>query len=32
MTHEQIRTLVFIYRGGGFDKALVKTRLKAAAM
>ncbi|WP_312281531.1 hypothetical protein [Oscillibacter sp.] len=22
LTHEQVRTLVFIYRGGGFDRKL----------
>ena len=28
LTHEQVRTLVFVYRGGGFDKKLQAAGLK----
>ena len=27
LTHEQVRTLVFVYRGGGFDRKLRATGL-----
>lgn len=30
LAHEQVRTLVFIYRGGGFDKKLEAVGLEAA--
>ena len=30
LTHEQVRTLVFVYRGGGFDKQLQAAGLKPA--
>lgn len=30
LTHEQVRTLVFVYRGGGFDRQLVAKGLPAA--
>lgn len=30
LTHEQVRTLVFVYRGGGFDKKLQAAGLKPA--
>ena len=30
LTHEQVRTLVFVYRGGGFDKKLRAAGLAAA--
>ena len=28
LTHEQVRTLVFVYRGGGFDKRLTACGLE----
>ena len=30
LTHEQVRTLVFVYRGGGFDRKLLASGLKPA--
>ena len=30
LTHEQVRTLVFVYRGGGFDRRLEEAGLKKA--
>ena len=30
LTHEQVRTLVFIYRGGGFDRKLEAVGLETA--
>ena len=30
LTHEQVRTLVFVYRGGGFDRQLMAKGLPAA--
>ena len=30
LTHEQVRTLVFVYRGGGFDRKLRAAGLAAA--
>ncbi len=30
LTHEQVRTLVFIYRGGGFDRKLEVVGLETA--
>ena len=30
LTHEQVRTLVFVYRGGGFDAKLRAAGLTAA--
>ena len=30
LTHEQVRTLIFVYRGGGFDAKLRATGLPAA--
>ena len=30
LTHEQVRTLVFVYRGGGFDRRLAKKGLPTA--
>jgi len=30
LTHEQVRTLVFVYRGGGFDRRLVAAGQEAA--
>lgn len=32
LTHEQVRTLVFVYRGGGFDKKLQKAGLPPAVV
>lgn len=32
LSHDQVRTLVFIYRGGAFDKALVKAGLAPAVV
>ena len=30
LTHEQVRTLVFVYRGGGFDRQLMAKGLSPA--
>jgi hypothetical protein len=30
LTHEQVRTLMFVYRGGGFDKKLHAVGLQSA--
>jgi len=30
LSHDQIRTLIFMYRGGGFDRKLIKAGLKPA--
>lgn len=30
LTHEQVRTLVFVYRGGGFDRKLAEKELPTA--
>jgi len=30
LTHEQVRTLVFIYRGGGFDRKLQAVGMETA--
>ena len=30
LTHEQVRTLVFVYRGGGFDRRLAAQGLSPA--
>ena len=30
LTHEQVRTLVFVYRGGGFDRKLAVKELPTA--
>ena len=30
LTHEQVRTLVFVYRGGGFDRKLASKGLPTA--
>lgn len=30
LTHEQVRTLVFVYRGGGFDRRLAAAGLEVA--
>ena len=32
LTHEQVRTLVFVYRGGGFDRRLAAAGLEVAVM
>ena len=30
LTHEQVRTVVFVYRGGGFDRKLAAKELPTA--
>ena len=30
LTHEQVRTLVFVYRGGGFDRRLAGKGMETA--